>query len=182
MNIIPLHTPLVRETAVALHAGDEAALSGVIITARDAAHRRLCVCIEQGRELPLELRDQVIYFVGPTPAKPGKPIGSAGPTTSSRMDAYSPLLIEKAGIRGMIGKGGRNAQVIDAMKKYGCVYFAAVGGAGALLAQHIVKSTVVCYADLGTEAIHRLEVRDFPVIVAIDAHGSSLFTNDSCCE
>lgn len=175
MDQIPVTTPLLPEIVQSLHAGDQVLLNGIVYTARDAAHKRLCALIEKGEALPVDLKDQILYFVGPTPAKPGKPIGSAGPTTGFRMDAYSPILIEKAGLRGMIGKGNRNKDVIDAMKKYRCVYFAAVGGAGALLAQCIKKAECVCYNDLGPEAIYKLTVEDFPAIVAIDVNGRSLY-------
>lgn len=172
---IPIHTPLTKETVHSLHAGDQVLITGIVYTARDAAHKRLCELINQNEKLPVTLDGQILFFVGPTPAKPGQAIGSAGPTTSYRMDDYSPTLIEKAGLRGMIGKGNRGEQVIDAMKKYGCIYFAAIGGAGALLAQSIKHSEVICYEDLGPEAIHKLEVKDFPVIVAIDCNGNSLY-------
>ena len=165
---------MTREEARSLKAGDSCLLSGVIYTARDAAHKRLCQLIEEGRELPVDLKDSVFYFVGPTPAKPGQVIGSAGPTTSYRMDAYSPALI-KLGQTGMIGKGKRDEQVITAMKKYGAVYFGAIGGCGALLGKCIKKSELVAYEDLGAEAICRLEVENFPVIVIIDAQGNNLY-------
>lgn len=172
---INIQTPLTKETVHSLTAGDQVLISGIIYTARDAAHKRLCELINQNEKLPVTLDGQILFFVGPTPAKPGQAIGSAGPTTSYRMDDYSPLLIEKTGLRGMIGKGNRGKQVIDAMKKYGCIYFAAIGGAGALLAQSIKHSEVVCYKDLGPEAIHKLEVEDFPAIVAIDAYANTLY-------
>lgn len=171
---IPVKVPMTREEARSLKAGDSCLLSGVIYTARDAAHKRLCQLIEEGRELPVDLKDSVFYFVGPTPAKPGQVIGSAGPTTSYRMDAYSPVLI-KLGQTGMIGKGKRDEQVITAMKKYGAVYFGAIGGCGALLGKCIKKSELVAYEDLGAEAIRRLEVENFPVIVIIDAQGNNLY-------
>ena len=166
--------PLNRQQARELWAGDSILLSGVIYTARDAAHKRLCQLVEQGRDLPLELKDAVIYFVGPTPAKPGQVIGSAGPTTSYRMDAYSPALIA-LGLTGMIGKGKRDANVIAAMKEHGAVYFGAIGGCGALLAKCIKKSEIVAYEDLGAEAIRRLEVEDMPLTVVIDSMGSNLY-------
>lgn len=171
---IAIKTPMDRETARSLKAGDSCLLSGVIYTARDAAHKRLCELIEQGKELPIDLKDAVIYFVGPTPAKPGDPIGSAGPTTSYRMDAYSPTLIS-LGQTGMIGKGKRSAEVIAAMKEHGAVYFGAIGGAGALLSKCIKKAEIVAYEDLGAEAIRRLEVEDFPVVVIIDSEGNNLY-------
>ena len=171
---ISIQAPLSREEARKLKAGDSCLLSGVIYTARDAAHKRLCQLIEEGRELPVDLKDSVFYFVGPTPAKPGQVIGSAGPTTSYRMDAYSPALI-KLGQTGMIGKGKRDETVISAMKEHGAVYFGAIGGCGALLGKCIRKSELVAYEDLGAEAICRLEVENFPVIVIIDAQGNNLY-------
>ena len=171
---ILIQAPLSREEARKLKAGDSCLLSGVIYTARDAAHKRLCQLIEEGRELPVDLKDSVFYFVGPTPAKPGQVIGSAGPTTSYRMDAYSPALI-KLGQTGMIGKGKRDDTVIAAMKEHGAVYFGAIGGCGALLGKCIKKSELVAYEDLGAEAICRLEVENFPVIVIIDAQGNNLY-------
>ena len=171
---ISIKAPMTREDARALKAGDSCLLSGVIYTARDAAHKRLCQLIEEGRELPVDLKDSVFYFVGPTPAKPGQVIGSAGPTTSYRMDAYSPALI-KLGQTGMIGKGKRDDTVIAAMKEHGAVYFGAIGGCGALLGKCIKKSELVAYEDLGAEAICRLEVDNFPVIVIIDAQGNNLY-------
>ena len=171
---ISITAPFSREEARKLKAGDSCLLSGVIYTARDAAHKRLCQLIEEGRELPVDLKDSVFYFVGPTPAKPGQVIGSAGPTTSYRMDAYSPALI-KLGQTGMIGKGKRDETVIAAMKEHGAVYFGAIGGCGALLGKCIKKSELVAYEDLGAEAICRLEVENFPVIVIIDAQGNNLY-------
>lgn len=171
---ISVKTPLVREEARKLRAGDSCLISGVIYTARDAAHKRLCELIAQGKELPLDIKDSIIYFVGPTPAKPGQAIGSAGPTTSYRMDAYSPDLIA-VGQTGMIGKGKRGPEVIAAMKKYGAVYFGAIGGCGALLSKCIKKAEVIAYDDLGAEAIRRLEVEDFPAIVIIDSDGNNLY-------
>ena len=171
---IPVSAPLSREQAKTLKAGDSCLISGTIYTARDAAHKRLCELIEQGRELPLEIRDSVIYFVGPSPSKPGQVIGSAGPTTSYRMDAYSPVLIAR-GQTGMIGKGKRGPEVIAAMKEHGAVYFGAIGGCGALLSKCIKKSELVAYEDLGAEAIRRLEVENFPAIVIIDSQGNNLY-------
>lgn len=171
---IPVSAPLSREQAKTLKAGDSCLISGTIYTARDAAHKRLCELIEQGRELPLEIRDSVIYFVGPSPAKSGQVIGSAGPTTSYRMDAYSPVLIAR-GQTGMIGKGKRGPEVIAAMKEHGAVYFGAIGGCGALLSKCIKKSELVAYEDLGAEAIRRLEVENFPAIVIIDSQGNNLY-------
>ncbi len=171
---ISLKTPLSREDARKLKAGDSCLISGTIYTARDAAHKRLCELIDSGKELPFDVKDCVIYFVGPTPAKPGAVIGSAGPTTSYRMDAYSPSLIA-LGQTGMIGKGKRGDEVIDAMKKHGAVYFGAIGGCGALLGKCIKKSEIVAYEDLGSEAIRKLEVENFPVIVVIDSFGNNLY-------
>ena len=171
---ISVKTPLSHEDARKLKAGDSVLLTGVIYTARDAAHKRLCELVAQGKELPMDIRDAVIYFVGPTPAKPGQAIGSAGPTTSYRMDAYSPTLIVQ-GQTGMIGKGKRGPEVIAAMKEHGAVYFGAIGGCGALLSQCIKKAEIVAYEDLGAEAIRRLEVEDFPVIVIIDSEGNNLY-------
>ena len=171
---ISVKVPLSREEAGKLRSGDSCLLSGVIYTARDAAHKRLCQLVAQGKELPLDIKDSVIYFVGPTPARPGEVIGSAGPTTSYRMDAYSPTLIA-LGQTGMIGKGKRSREVIDAMKAHGAVYFGAIGGCGALLSQCIKKSEVIAYDDLGAEAIRRLEVEDFPVVVIIDSQGNNLY-------
>ncbi len=169
-----IHTPLTREEARTLRAGESCLLSGVIYTARDAAHKRLCERLDRGEELPMDIRDAVIYFVGPTPAKPGQAIGSAGPTTSYRMDAYSPKLI-RAGLTGMIGKGKRGDEVVDAMKECGAVYFGAIGGCGALLSRCIRKAEVIAYDDLGAEAVRRLEVEDFPVVVVIDSEGNNLY-------
>jgi len=167
-------TPLTDEIIRSLKAGDEVAISGVVYTARDAAHKRLCELIEQDKKLPIPLKGLVIYFVGPTPAPPGKVIGSAGPTTSARMDNFSPILLA-AGLKGMIGKGYRGDTVRDALKKYCAVHFAALGGAGALLSQYIVSAEVVAYEDLGTEAIRKLELKDFPAIVAYDSFGNTVF-------
>ena len=171
---ISLTTPLSRQQARTLKAGDSCLLSGVIYTARDAAHKRLCDLAAQGKDLPLDLKDAVIYFVGPTPARPGEAIGSAGPTTSYRMDAYSPTLIA-LGQTGMIGKGKRGPEVIDAMKTHGAVYFGAIGGCGALLSQCVKKAEIIAYEDLGAEAIRRLEVDNFPVVVIIDSQGNNLY-------
>ena len=171
---IRVTAPMTREQARSLKSGDSVLLSGVIYTARDAAHKRLCELVAAGKELPLDVKDSVIYFVGPTPARPGEAIGSAGPTTAYRMDAYSPTMIEQ-GQTGMIGKGKRNEEVIAAMKKHGAVYFGAIGGCGALLSKCIKKAEVIAYDDLGAEAIRRLEVEDFPVIVIIDSEGNNLY-------
>ena len=169
-----IQTPLTREDVRTLKAGDSCLITGVIYTARDAAHKRLCELVAQGKDLPLDIENSVIYFVGPTPAKEGQAIGSAGPTTSYRMDAYSPTLIA-LGQTGMIGKGKRGPEVVAAMKEYGAVYFGAIGGCGALLSKCIKKAEVIAYEDLGAEAIRRLEVEDFPVIVVIDSEGNNLY-------
>jgi fumarate hydratase subunit beta len=170
-------TPLDDSTVSSLSAGDEVIISGVIYTARDVAHRKLCALIAEGEALPVDLRGQVIYFAGPAPTPPGKVIGSIGPTTSYRMDDYSPILMEKAGLKGMIGKGRRSDSVINAMKKFGVVYFAAIGGAGALIAQSVVSSEIVAYPELGPEAILRLVVKDLPAIVATDSRGNDLYAS-----
>lgn len=171
---IKIKTPLTQEMVKTLKAGDSCLISGVIYTARDAAHKRLCELVKEGKELPLDVKDSIIYFVGPTPARPGDAIGSAGPTTSYRMDAYSPTLIE-LGLTGMIGKGKRGPEVISAMKKHGAVYFGAIGGCGALLSRCIKEAEVIAYDDLGAEAIRRLVVEDFPAIVIIDSEGNNLY-------
>lgn len=171
---IPLTLPLSREQARKLHSGDSCLISGVIYTARDAAHKRLCELVAQGKELPLDIKDATIYYVGPTPAKEGQAIGSAGPTTAYRMDAYSPTLIAQ-GETGMIGKGKRGPEVVTAMQKYGAVYFGAIGGCGALLSKCIKKAEIIAYEDLGAEAIRRLEVENFPVVVIIDSQGNNLY-------
>lgn len=170
-----IKTPLDIATVGELSAGMKVLLSGVIYTARDAAHKRLCAMLDAGETLPVELKDQVLYFVGPCPAPPGRPIGSAGPTTSYRMDAYSPRLIAECQLRGMIGKGNRSGEVVQAMQEYHAVYFAATGGAGALIARCIKSCQVIAFPDLGPEAIHRLEVEDLPLVVAIDDHGGNLY-------
>ncbi len=169
-----IHTPLTPEMARTLKAGESCLITGTIYTARDAAHKRLCELVAKGEKLPLDIENAIIYFVGPTPAKPGQAIGSAGPTTSYRMDAYSPTLIS-IGQTGMIGKGKRSQEVIDAMKEHGAVYFGAIGGCGALLSKCIKKAEVIAYEDLGAEAIRRLEVEDFPVVVIIDSEGNNLY-------
>ena len=174
MAQVKIQTPLTREAVRNLKAGDSCLISGVIYTARDAAHKRLCELAAQGKPFPMEMQDAVIYFVGPTPAKEGQAIGSAGPTTSYRMDAYSPTLIAH-GQTGMIGKGKRGPEVVAAMKEHGAVYFGAIGGCGALLSKCIKKAEIVAYEDLGAEAIRRLEVEDFPAIVIIDSEGNNLY-------
>ena len=173
MSDIKLKMPLSESEVRELEAGDKVLLSGTIYTARDAAHARLIEALKED-ELPMELEGQVIYYVGPCPAKPGKVIGSAGPTTSYRMDPFAPTLIQE-GLKGMIGKGTRSEEVIKAMKAEGAVYFAAIGGAAALIAESIKEAEVIAYEDLGTEAVRKLEVDDFPVIVAIDSKGNSLY-------
>ena len=173
-NPIKLTTPLSDKDLEKLNIGDKVLLNGVIYTGRDAAHKRLFDLIQQGKPLPIDLKGQIIYFVGPSPAKPGQAIGSAGPTTSYRMDAFSPKLIE-LGLKGMIGKGNRAPAVIEAMKKYKAVYFGATGGAGALIAKSIKKADIVAYEDLGPEAIRKLEVKDFPVVVINDTKGNDLY-------
>ena len=169
-----LKTPLTEAIVRSLKAGDEVAINGIVYTARDMAHKRLCEAIDTGRKLPFELEGAVIYFVGPTPARPGRIIGSAGPTTSSRMDAFSPKLIAK-GLRAMIGKGYRNKEVRDALKKYGAVHLSTIGGAGALLSKYIVSAEIIAYGDLGTEAVRKLEVVDFPAIVSYDCYGNNIY-------
>jgi len=169
-----LHTPLSREDARALKCGESCLITGTIYTARDAAHKRLCELAAKGEPLPFDIEGAVIYFVGPTPAKPGQVIGSAGPTTSYRMDAYSPALIA-LGQTGMIGKGKRGEAVVDAMRQHGAVYLGAIGGLGALLGKCVKKAEVIAYPDLGAEAVRRLEVENFPVVVVIDSEGNNLY-------
>lgn len=169
-----LHTPLSREDARALRCGESCLITGTIYTARDAAHKRLCELAAKGEPLPFDIEGAIIYFVGPTPAKPGQVIGSAGPTTSYRMDAYSPTLIA-LGQTGMIGKGKRGEAVVDAMRRYGAVYLGAIGGLGALLGKCVKKAEVIAYPDLGAEAVRRLEVENFPVVVVIDSKGNNLY-------
>ncbi len=169
-----LEMPFTKEKFKELNAGDYVYISGVIYTARDAAHKRMYEALHNGEELPLDLQDKIIYYMGPSPAREGRPIGSAGPTTSSRMDKYTPDLLDLGQI-GMIGKGKRNQAVKDSIVKNGAVYFAAVGGAGALLSKAIVASETIAYEDLGTEAIRKLTVEDFPVIVVIDSKGNDLY-------
>jgi len=168
-----IQLPLTEESIAMLRVGDYVYLTGAIYTARDSAHRRMVEALSKGESLPLDIRGQVIYYVGPTPAKPGAVIGSAGPTTSIRMDPYTPSMLE-AGLKGIIGKGGRGPQVREALQKHRAVYFISVGGAGALLSKQIRNVEVVAYEDLGTEAIRRLEVEEFPVVVCNDIHGGDL--------
>ncbi len=169
-----IKTPLTKEMVRKFKCGDKVFISGEIYTARDAAHKRMIETIEKGEELPIEIKDTIIYYAGPAPAPPGRVIGSCGPTTSCRMDAYAPILIER-GLSGMIGKGERDEGVVSAMKKFGSVYFGAIGGAGALIAECVKSAEVVAYEDLGTEAIRRLEVENLPVVVVIDCDGESLY-------
>ena len=166
--------PLSNEAAKSLRAGDYVYLTGTIYTARDAAHKRMYEALEKGEELPMDMQNNVIYYMGPSPAREGRAIGSAGPTTASRMDKYAPSLLD-LGLKGMVGKGKRSQSVKDAIVRNGAVYFAAVGGAGALLSRSIIESEVIAYDDLGTEAIRKLTVKDFPVIVVIDAEGNNLY-------
>ena len=173
--MIRIKTPLDPETIDRLRAKDQVSLSGVIFTARDAAHKRLVDSYLAGEALPVDLKGQVIYYVGPCPAKPGKVIGSAGPTTSIRMDPYTPFLLRELGLKGMIGKGNRSKEVVDAIKEQGAVYFLTIGGAAAYLAQRIKKAEVVAYPEFGPEAIYRLEVEDFPLIVGIDRYGRNAY-------
>ncbi len=174
-RIVHLELPLSDEVVSGLRMGDMCELSGVVFTARDAAHKRMVETLESGGELPFDLKGEVIYYTGPTPAMPGQVIGSAGPTTSGRMDAYAPRLLD-AGLKGMIGKGGRSAPVIEAVVRNRAVYFAAVGGAAAMLAKRIKKVEMVAYEDLASEAIRKLWVENFPVIVANDCEGNDLFS------
>lgn len=169
-----IKTPLLEEDIKDLKAGDYVYITGTIYTARDAAHKRMYEVLEEKGQLPIQMQDNVIYYMGPSPAREGRPIGSAGPTTASRMDKYAPALMD-LGLKGMIGKGKRSQAVKDAIVRNKAVYFAAIGGAGALLSQRIKKSEVIAYDDLGTEAIRKLEVEDFPVIVVIDSQGNDLY-------
>ena len=173
-NIISLHTPLTLHAIENLKCGDFVEITGTIYTARDAAHKAMVDLIRQDLPIPFDLKGQVIYYAGPCPAKPGQIIGSIGPTTSGRMDAYAPFLIER-GLSGMIGKGSRNQHVVDAMVKHKCVYFGATGGAGALLAQCVKSAEVIAFEDLGTEAVRKLYVERFPILVVIDSRGNSMY-------
>lgn len=176
-KVIRIKTPLAEEQVKALKVGDNVLIRGIIYTGRDAAHKRLAELIEKRKELPVDFQGQIIYYVGPAPAKPGYAAGSAGPTTSYRMDPYTVPLLDR-GLKGMIGKGTRSKEVIEAMKRYGAVYFGAVGGAAALIARSIKKVEVVAYEDLGPEAIHRFYVEDFPAIVVIDSRGNNLYETE----
>ena len=171
---IRINTPLTHEAVKSLKSGDNVLISGEIYTARDSAHKRMITQLERGEKLPFEIKDKIIYYAGPTPAKPGQVIGSCGPTTSGRMDAFAPTLI-RLGLTGMIGKGERSNEVVDAMKECGAVYFGAIGGAGALIAKSITSAEVIAYDDLGTEAVRRLTVKDFPAVVIIDSEGNNLY-------
>ncbi len=168
---IHIQTPLTEDTIRSLHAGDEVRITGTIYTARDAAHKKLCQLLDEGSPLPIDIENQIVFYTGPTPAPPGYPIGSCGPTTSYRMDRYTPRLLS-LGLRGMIGKGRRNQEVIDSIVENGAVYFSAEGGCGALLARYILTSEVVAFPELGTEAIRRLTVENFPVSVFCDCEGA----------
>ena len=174
MDKIRLTPPLTEEQVRSLRAGDQVLLTGTIYSARDAAHARLVKLLDEGKELPIPIDGAIIYYAGPTPAKPGQVIGSAGPTTSYRMDPYAPRLIAH-GLKGMIGKGNRNEDVVEAQKQYKAVYFGAIGGAAALMAKAVKKAEVVAYKDLGPEAIRRLEVEDFPAVVVNDCYGGDLY-------
>ena len=169
-----IHTPITEEITADLKAGDYVYITGTLYVARDAAHKRMDEALDRGEELPIDIKDQAIYYMGPSPAREGRPIGSAGPTTASRMDKYAPRLLD-LGQTAMIGKGKRSQAVIDAVVRNGCVYLAAIGGAGALLSKCIKSSEVIAYEDLGTEAIRKLEVEDLPVIVVIDSEGNNLY-------
>ena len=169
-----INLPITAEIAKDLKAGDYVYLTGEMYVARDAAHKRLMELIENGHKLPIELENATIYYMGPSPAREGRPIGSAGPTTASRMDKYAPTLLD-LGLKAMIGKGKRTPEVLEAIKRNNAVYFAAIGGAGALLSKCIVESEIVCYEDLGAEAIRKIKVVDFPVIVVGDCHGNNLY-------
>ncbi len=173
-----LHTPISQETADSLTAGDYIFLSGTIYVARDAAHKRMTEALDRGEELPFPIKDSIIYYMGPSPAREGRPIGSAGPTTASRMDKYAPRLMD-LGQRAMIGKGKRTKEVLDAVVRNHGIYFAAVGGAGALISKCIKKSELIAYEDLGAEAIRKLEVEDFPMVVVIDSKGNNLYETAS---
>lgn len=172
-----ISTPLSEEAVLALKSGDSVLISGTIYTGRDAAHRRMCECISAGEDLPFDVGGQVIYYVGPSPAPPGKVIGSAGPTTSGRMDLFTPMLLDM-GLKGMIGKGTRSRAVVESMVRNMAVYFGAVGGAAALIAKSITKADAIAWPELGPEAVFRLEVRDFPAIVVIDAFGNDLYKTE----
>lgn len=172
--MIHISAPLTKEKVKALKAGDNVLISGVVYAARDAAHKKLTALLDEGRELPFDVNGQIIYYVGPCPAKPGEIIGSAGPTTSGRMDAYAPALIER-GLAGMIGKGLRSDEVVNSMVKFGAVYFGATGGAGALISRSVISEEVLAFHELGPEALRRLVVKDLPAVVVIDSSGNNLY-------
>ena len=174
MKAISIRSPLDEQTIESLKTGDQVFITGVIYTARDAAHKRMVEALEKGEKLPFDLTNQIIYYMGPTPARPGQVVGSAGPTTSGRMDSYAPRLMA-AGLKGMIGKGNRSQAVGDAIRKYKAVYFAAIGGAGALISKSIKKAEVIAYEELGAEAVRRLEVENFPATVINDIYGGDLY-------
>ena len=174
MGEIHITTPLNDDVISSLRSGDRVLIDGILFTARDAAHKRLVELIDRGEQLPFDLRGQIIYYVGPTPARPGRPIGSAGPTTSFRMDAYAPKLMEH-GLKGMIGKGARSKEVLESIRRFKCIYFTTVGGAGALIARRITRSKIVAYEDLGAEAVRKLTVENFPVFVVNDIDGNDLY-------
>ncbi len=173
-EVIKITTPLSDEVVSSLKSGDQVSINGILYTARDAAHKRLIDLLDKGKKLPFDIKGQIIYYVGPTPAKPGAIIGSAGPTTSYRMDPYAPRLME-VGMKGMIGKGNRTQSVIDAMVKHKSIYFAAIGGAGALVARSIKKVEIIAYDDLGPEAIRKMEVEDFQAVVVNDTYGNDVY-------
>ncbi|MDR6123087.1 fumarate hydratase subunit beta [Bacillus sp. SLBN-46] len=174
MSVVHITNPITEDEIAKLKAGDRVLLSGTIYTARDAAHKRMIETLEKGEKLPFNVDGQTIYYVGPTPAKPGRVIGSAGPTTSGRMDKYTPALLE-LGLKGMIGKGFRSGEVIESMKKNKAIYFAAIGGSGALIARTIQSVEVIAYEDLGPEAIYKLTIKDFPAVVIIDGEGNDWY-------
>lgn len=169
-----INTPITEEVTKKLKSGDYVYLTGTIYVARDAAHKRMTEALERGENLPIEIKDSTIYYMGPSPAREGRPIGSAGPTTATRMDKYAPTLLD-LGEKAMIGKGKRSKEVMEAIVRNKAVYFAAVGGAGALLSKCVVKSETVCYEDLGAEAILKMEIKDFPVVVVVDSEGNNLY-------
>lgn len=173
--IIRIHAPLNSATVSLLRAGDNVLITGELLVARDAAHKRLVDLLDKGESLPVELKGAIIYYMGPSPARPGKVIGAAGPTTAGRMDKYAPRLMD-AGIKGMVGKGQRSESVVDSMKKNGCVYFAAIGGAGALISKTITSYRVIAFDELGPEALSLISVQDFPAIVVIDSEGNNFYT------
>jgi fumarate hydratase subunit beta len=173
-EVIKLHTPLTDEDVLKLKAGDVVSISGIIYTGRDAAHKRMVECLDRNEPMPIDVKGQVMYYVGPAPAKPGKPIGSCGPTSSYRMDPYTPTMLEQ-GMKAMIGKGPRDKATVDAIQKYKGVYLAAIGGAAAVIAKAVKSCEIITYEDLGAEAVRKLEVEDFICFVAIDAHGGNLY-------